>query len=739
MFTRRILFLLFFISGFCSLVYQLVWTRLAFASFGIITPVLSVVLSVFMLGLAAGSWAGGRSVAGLARTTGLSPIFFYGGAELIIGFGGVLVPKLFKIGEHFLLSSGQSNSLRYLFLSALVLSISILPWCVFMGATFPFMMAYVREQEKESVESFSYLYFANVVGAMSGSIVTVLVLVEVLGFFHTLVFAAAGNALIAAISFGLGLKSLKAGPVSVSAESAPTLTATTSPATSHLVPWILFSTGFSAMAMEVVWTRVMTPVLRTQVYSFAFIIFAYLGATFAGSLLYRDHLRRNSTWSMSYLVASLVATAFLPIFVVDPAIITAVWVPGSGMFLESWRAKILVLASIAPLCAVLGYLTPSLIDQYSSGQPAKAGKAYGINIVGCVLGPLFASYILMPCMKERYALILLALPLLALFCVCGKNLSPTQRLVLGPINICALLWALFGAGDFDRLLARNEPDTQIRRDYAASVDSFGRAGGKRLLVNGIGMTVLTPATKYMVHLPMAFHRGKPESALIICFGMGTSFRSALTWDVQTTVVELVPSVPQAFAFYHTDVADVLRNPKGRIVIDDGRRYLERAGEKYDVIVIDPPPPVEAAGSSLLYSRQFYDLVKAHLKPNAILETWIPVAPFDTAQAILRPVYDSFPYVKCFDSIERCGTHILASMEPIPGKSATQLGEEMPEKAKRDVLEWSLTRDLTADFQKVLSQEEQITNALNADLKFAITDDQPFNEYFFLRNTALYRP
>src|ERR1700685_2941803 len=106
MFTRRILFLLFFISGFCSLVYQLVWTRLAFASFGIITPVLSVVLSVFMLGLAAGSWVGGRSVAGLTRTTGLSPIFFYGGAELIIGLGGILVPKLFKIGEHFLLSSG---------------------------------------------------------------------------------------------------------------------------------------------------------------------------------------------------------------------------------------------------------------------------------------------------------------------------------------------------------------------------------------------------------------------------------------------------------------------------------------------------------------------------------------------------------------------------------------------------------------------------------------------------------
>src|ERR1700683_2493637 len=119
LFTRRVLFLLFFLSGFSSLVYQVVWTRMAFASFGIITPVLSVVLSVFMLGLALGSWAGGRGIAGLERATGLSPIFLYGGAELIIGCGGILVPKLFKIGEHLLLSSGQSDSFRYLLLSSL--------------------------------------------------------------------------------------------------------------------------------------------------------------------------------------------------------------------------------------------------------------------------------------------------------------------------------------------------------------------------------------------------------------------------------------------------------------------------------------------------------------------------------------------------------------------------------------------------------------------------------------------
>src|SRR5690349_7823933 len=116
----RLLFGLFFVSGFCSLVYQVVWTRLAFAAFGIITPVLSVVISVFMLGLAVGSWAGGRSIGRWTKATGFSAVMFYAVAELIIGLGAFVVPALFGAGQHMLLAAGQTDSLRYLLLSAVV-------------------------------------------------------------------------------------------------------------------------------------------------------------------------------------------------------------------------------------------------------------------------------------------------------------------------------------------------------------------------------------------------------------------------------------------------------------------------------------------------------------------------------------------------------------------------------------------------------------------------------------------
>jgi spermidine synthase len=739
------LYLLFFLSGFCSLVYQMVWTRLAFASFGIITPVLSVVISVFMLGLSIGAWAGGRVIRWLVRRTGLSAIFFYGGAELIIGLGAFAVPGLFAQGEQWLLAAGQTDSTGYLFFSALVLAVSILPWCVFMGATFPFMMAYVREQEPRNTDSFSYLYFANVLGAMTGTILSALVLVEVLGFRHTLAFAAAGNFAIAALSARIGWKQRGTGAAPEPGAPGPAAAAETRPAgaaSSRLIPWILFSTGFCAMAMEVVWTRAFTPVLKTQVYSFALIVFVYLGATFFGSMLYRRDLGRGARRSTAGLISLLAVAAFLPIVAVDPRFVPAQWNLAMGTYVDSAGAVALVLASIVPLCGVLGYLTPSLIDQYACGHPAAAGKAYGVNVVGCILGPLVASYVLLPRMSERHALVALGLPLLGLCFFCGQSLSPRQRLATALAGGAAVSWSLFFAGDFEGLLLKREAKTEVRRDYAASVISFGEGFGRRLLVNGIGMTILTADTKFMVHLPLACQKARPESALIICFGMGTSYRAALSWDIRTTAVELVPSVTETFAFYHEDAAGVLANPKGRLVIDDGRRFLKRTREKYDAIVIDPPPPVEAAGSSLLYSKEFYALARQHLKPNGILQIWYPEGPLATGQAIARSLDESFPHVRCFLGVNDWGTHFLASEQPIETVTTAEMVSRMPAAARLDLMEYMDTArysTLPDYLQKVVSQEFLVSRVLNADLNIEISDDHPFNEYFLLRKWRLYSP
>jgi spermidine synthase len=399
----------------------------------------------------------------------------------------------------------------------------------------------------------------------------------------------------------------------------------------------------------------------------------------------------------------------------------------------------LLILSITPLCAVLGYLTPSLIDQDGKGDPSQTANAYALNVLGCILGPLFASYVLLPWLGERYGLLFLGVPFLVFYFATSNALSIAGRTVTAVLAIASLGWSLIGPRDLAAYLTQIGCPLQTRRDYAASVISAGVNRHKQLFVNGIGVTELTPETKFMSHLPLAFHAGKPESALIICFGMGTSFRSALSWDVDTTAVELVPSVKQSFGFFHSDASRVEANPKGRIVVDDGRRYLKRTSKMFDVVVTDPPPPVEAAGSSLLYSEEFYALVKQHLNPNGIIQVWFPGGEAKTTQAVLRSVEESFLYVQCYRGINGRGFHILASMQPFPKLTTQEIASAFPPAAAHDLLEWSETPNLVTYLDHVLGAPASATALLNRDPSIRITDDQPYNEYFFLRRSRLFSP
>lgn len=711
---------------------------MAFAAFGIITPVLSVVLSVFMLGLSLGSAAGGKWVAALKAKTGLSSAVFYGLAELLIGVGAFTVPNLFALGQRLLLGAGQTNSLDYLFLSAMVLALSLFPWCFFMGTTFPLMMAYIREDETHDPKSFSFLYTANVLGAMMGTLLTAVVFIELFGFHHTLRIAAAGNFGIALVSALLArrrgiLHQISGSPVAAF-KTDPDYAAR--PGGTPMIRWILFSTGFCAMAMEVVWTRTFTPVVKTMVYSFALIVFAYLGATFAGSLWYRHHAKTNSVWPPAKLMAILIIAVFLPIVVEDDRFVKMSWDFNLDVF-----SAFITLASICPFCAALGYLTPGLVDEYAGDDPRRAGVAYAINVAGCIAGPLFASYFLLPFVSERLALALLGAPFFVFFFANWKSLSAALRIpsilaasAIGIYSLCLSQTFL----DLAAGISGRRP-MEVRRDYAATVIALDDTnGGKNLLVNGICMTRLLSSAKYMAHLPLVLHQGKPQSALIICFGMGTTYRSALSWGIDVTAVELVPDVPKVFGFYFADAATVLSNPKGKIVIDDGRRFLERSRKKYDVIVIDPPPPLEAAGSSLLYSTDMYDLMKQHLNPHGIVQVWYPggVDPI-TTQAVLRSATQSFPNVRCFISIDGWGLHILASEDPVQIPPQAQLLARIPENAKRDLLEWSPSKDALRDMSTVFSHEIAIQDLLSPDSAVQITDDDPVNEYYLLRRLNEY--
>ncbi len=706
----------------------MVWTRLAMASFGVITPVLSVVVSVFMLGLALGSWLGGKMVGALSWRWNISPLILYGSAEAVIGTSSIAVPWLFSRGEALLMTSGEFNSASYLWASAGILGISLLPWCFCMGATIPFAMQFLRQQQPADTGSFSHLYLANVLGALSGTILSSFVLIELLGLHGTLYMGALGNTAIALTA--LALSKGRAAKANRSPASQLPPAAAKPHAKVARVRAVLFVTGFTSLGMEIAWTRAYTPILGTQVYAFASLLFVYLLATFIGSAIYRA-LRTISSTRLSNgdLVALLSFSAFLPVLVNDPQ-----WHQPIYFVMRTFSLDLRcfpIWASLFPFCLLLGYLTPSLIDEYCQGDAASAGSAYALNTLGCILGPLVTAYCLLPLGGTRNSLLLLALPYICLMSFFWK--VPHRRInrVLGLASIPLLFFGVFYSKSYDEYVYGIR-QWIVRRDHTATVVSGGSGMNKILLVNGVGITQLTTITKTMAHLPLAALLQKPQSTLTICFGMGTTYRSLLSWDIQTTAVELVPSVKAAFGYYFPDAESILHNPKGKIVIDDGRRYLNRVQEKYDVVTIDPPPPIEAAGSSLLYTQEFYGLIRQRLQPGGILQQWYPFGEEKTAQAMAKSLVNSFPYVRAFRSIEGWGYHFLASQSPLELGSAAQLQEKMPPSAQKDFLEWMPEKRAEDLFAFILGREVPIQSLIPADPAQVITDDHPYNEYYLLR-------
>jgi predicted membrane-bound spermidine synthase len=553
---------------------------------------------------------------------------------------------------------------------------------------------------------------------MAGAGLTALFFVEILGFQKTLYIAAAGNFSIALTSFAIS--AVKQNEKTIS-QQPPVVLQEYKALNPVFIGTVLFVTGFCSMSLEVVWTRAFTPILKTTIYAFAAILVVYLLATWIGSFLYRQHLKKNTVWPVAGIINWLVMSSILPLILNDPRI----------------RPKtLIVLASIFPFCLLLGYLTPQLIDYFSKGDSKKGGKVYAVNILGCILGPLFAGYILLPLAGVKWGFVVLSAPFLfiALYALSFSGMKPKNLL---PIAFSAVLILIgifvnrtYEDGDF-------YGNGIVRRDSTATVISHGEGLNKKLLVNGIGITHLTPITKIMAHFPLATLNRPPESGLVICFGMGTTFRSLLSWDIKAVAVELVPSVKEAFGFYFEDAESLVNNPDSEIIIDDGRRFLKRTGKKYDVITIDPPPPVEAAGSSLLYSKEFYDLVKLRLTDGGILQQWFPGGEKKILEAVAGTLKKEFRFVRAFHSIEGWGYHFLASEKPFEIPTLESMIGKMPDKAKKDLMEWYPGKTLEDIVSQILDKEVPLDSLAGSDSSVMITDDKPYNEYFFLRRKWAY--
>jgi spermidine synthase len=722
-------FFFFLISGFCSILYEIVWLRIAMAQFGVTTAMVSLVLSAFMVGLGLGSWGSGIIVRKYGARSQFPPLRLYALMELLIGLSAIAVPKQLLLGRELLLKMGETSlsSSAYYLPSGIWLAITLVPWCMCMGATFPFAMAAIKQdRDPKTAGSFSYLYVANVLGAAAGATVP-LFLIELFGFQRTLYLSAVLNLLLAASAFFLSLA--RKPPLVAEALNETRATPKFSGPeffSDKAMLWLLFGTGLTSMGAEVIWVRLYTPWLSTVVYAFATILGVYLIAMDLGSWLYR-RMNRYDILESGLLWILLGFSTLLPFFCADPR------VPG--------HVHSRVAIGIMPFSFLVGLITPAIVDRFSRGDPDRAGTAYAVNIVGCVLGPLITAFLLLPLVGERLALCAFALP----WFVAGLKYRPRfilsiRNMVGSPyvVGTCLLMLGSVAVASSTKGFEEQYEPREVRRDSTATIVATGSSRtDKRLLVNGIGITALGPTTKMMAHLPIAFLPRPPHSGLVVCFGMGTTYLSMLSWGISSTAVELVPSVPDLVTFFHPNAGTLMKSPLSHVVIDDGRFYLERSFEQYDVITLDPPPPVAAAGSSLLYSEEFYAIAKRHLRPGGILQQWLPGADSFVTASVARALKESFSYVRAFNCFEGPGIQFLASMAPIPRLSASELAEKLPSAAAHDLTEWGPAGNPREQFEMVLDRETSLAALIEqAPSAPAMMDDHPVNEYFMLRTMGL---
>ena len=717
--------LCFLLSGFCSLLYQTAWLRLAIAKFGVNAPVIASVLSVFMLGLALGNFLGGKYLAYLERNESLRGLRAYALLELIISIGGLTVPGLMSYGATAILSVPMTNGAYFVF-SFLIILVALVPFCTAMGATFPIALSsFTNLEHSQKVRGFSQLYFANVCGAVYGTVFPAFVAFEWLGFQKTGYLAVAVNWLI----FMLAWNVIPA--IGMSRDAATESESTRSFVTQRR--WALtalFVLGMCSLGLEVLWARIFVFFAGAVVYSFALILAIYLLFTALGTNFYRRFLvGRDSDIGKFWL--SLAPAALLVLVSTHPGFDVA--------------PIVRIFVGVAPVSFLLGVLTPSLVDECTRSEPYRVSIAYTFNLAGCIAGPLLTGFVAIPLLGNRLATYLVGF----VFFVVSfyqvfrqQDVAASRRsskgLLLVVVAVLGVLMLL------DTPVESQFENAQVLYDHTATVIASGSGMDKRLQVDGTHVTSLNVMTKMFAHLPLAFLNHAPERSAVICFGMGTTFRSMTTWNIKTTVVELVPSVPKLFPFFFSDAARILENPNATVVIDDGRRFLSRGSETFDVIVIDPSPPVESVSSGLLYSTEFYDIVKKRLKKDGILGTIILSSDSQNLYSMVAALKESFPYVRLFEPYgEQNVFQVIASESPIPDRSAAQLMERMPPGSQKDLTEWIdstpqwFPTTVEGMFEWLLGKEIQPSDLLARQQpwrKVPLTDDMPVNEYFFLRRT-----
>jgi spermidine synthase len=405
---------------------------------------------------------------------------------------------------------------------------------------------------------------------------------------------------------------------------------------------------------------------------------------------------------------------------------------------------------LLPTSFVMGLALPLasfLVGKSDERVGRDVGFLLGANTLGIVIGTSAVPFLLVPLLGSPRSIIALA-ALNAALGITLLELAPhaprARRRLFRAARVAAglaMAYVLFArpsfvAGPTETMVAQRGELFASAEDEVAAVQAGKIGGQKHLWVCGTGMTALTVDARLMAVLPMML-RPDADSMLVIAFGMGSSFRSALIGGLRVDGVELVPSVPKMLSYYYPDADRVFSNPRGRLLITDGRNYVELTDRTYDLIVVDPPPPIESSGTAALCSREFYAASASRLEDGGLMMEWMPFGQtVDEFRAHVRTFAHVFPEVMIAFGPGSYGAFLFGSKKPMGLDESTIRRVLARPGVLADLAGADDSPASTLDgWARLIPELVWISGAEVA--RFGgegplITDDRPLSEYFFLR-------
>ena len=612
-----LLVLLFVGSGCAALIYEVVWFQILELVIGSSSISLGILLGTFMGGMCLGSLLAPRFI---LRT--LHPLRVYAVLELGIALLGLMI--LFGVP---ILS-------RVAYISA----ICLLPPTLLMGATLPAISRWVKSTP-EGVSWLGFFYGGNIAGAVLGSLLAGFYLLRGYDIAIATFVAIAINIAVALLSLGIAKRTLYT-------TSEPDTEAETVPEAASVYITIALS-GFTALAAEVLWTRLLSLLFGATVYTFSLILAAFLFGLGIGSSLGSFLARRIATprvalgWCQMLLCVAMGWAAYvllksLPWWPVDVTLST-------NPFLKVQFDAARTLWVVLPGALLWGASFPLALASIASRRedPGKlVGGVYAANTTGAIAGSLLSSLVMVSTFGVQHSLqALIAVSAVSALLVLTDSSQSQARLIFTLLVAMVLTGVLLAGvpplsgdfvayGRFVPTMAGKSDVTYVGEGMMAFVAVSKEPNGSLKYHNaGKVQASSDPADmrlqRMLGHLTTLIAKN-PRNFFVIGFGSGATAGAVSLQPgfEHETVVEIEPLVPKFVATYFSEYNfDVAENPKVTIAIDDGRHYLMTTDQKFDGITSDPLDPW-VKGSAALYSREFFEAARAHLNPGGVVTQWM---------------------------------------------------------------------------------------------------------------------